>query len=275
MAQYGEYLVHYTIGDVVDNITFEYYQELKARKLKRAEIAEVLGIPDWKLKKLIAANGWGKQIPTVFEQCFSEVDEYSAYWAGFIAADGNVDSKHRVRLMLKHSDLQHLYKFREFCGSTHTIQENTTKYDRCAIEFTSAKVAKDLEGLFSIVPNKTTTLQAPRVNLGGNLRDFIRGYFDGDGSICESFSNQNSNTASLYATFCSGSKDFTAYLVEVLRCLGCTFSVQTFDTKQQIKLNTLQAIKFLDWMYKDAAVYLDRKYSLYENTVVNGNRITR
>lgn len=257
-------------------LNFNSYSELKSKKLKRAEIADIFGIPEWKLKKLIAINGWGKKAPTVDEDSFSELSEAGAYWAGFIAADGNVDNKKRIRIMLKYDDILHIEKFAKFVNSTHAIQTNTDTYNRCAIEFTSAKMCNDLSTIYNIGPNKTDKLLPPIINTEF-IPHFIRGVFDGDGSICESFSNANSITATLYATLVSGSIDFTSWLETFLEFSNITFSTQNKPGAQQIKLNTLQAIKFLNIIYQNSteATRLDRKYAIYKRVVLNNDRLTR
>lgn len=262
-------------------MTIEYtkYLELKQQGLTRAVIAEQFGIPDWKLKKHIAINGWGTKKPTIEnETAFDEYSEYSCYWAGFIAADGCVDSKNRVRIMLKYDDLDHLEKFKDYLKSTHTISVNTDKYNRCSFELTSPHMCDMLDINFNIVPNKTDKLKFPKHLPARYLIHYLRGYFDGDGSICESFSNKNSITASLYATFCSGSRDFSEYLFEYLKntlSLGGHLQEFTDSVKWQLKYNTNDAIALLDYMYEDSEVYLDRKYALYRRIVVDNIRQKR
>lgn len=260
-------------------LTFENYTLLKNEKLSRADIAARFGLPDWKLKKHIAANSWGKKSPVVSNtNAFDEYTPESCYWAGFLAADGNVDTKGRVRLMLKYDDISHLGKFREFMGSTHTIGSNTTEYNRCSFEFTSPYVCETLDLNFNIVPNKSLIYTFPKNIPDELLKHFIRGYFDGDGSICESFSNANSVTATLYATFCSGSYDFAKILYDKLSSiLGLHGHLQDFNTgrKWQIKYNTNDAKKLLTYMYNNDVVSLDRKKLLYIRTVVDNNRMVR
>lgn len=258
-------------------LTQDNYNILKAEGLKRSEIADKFNIPEWKLKKHIAANRWGKVTPIIeFENIFEELDEYSCYWGGFLAADGNVDSKNRIRLMLKYDDIGHLEKFKELLGSTHTIATNTNKYNRCSFEFTHKKIREDLERNFNIVPNKTDKLLFPNHLSTEQLRHYIRGYFDGDGSICESFSNKNSITATLYTTFASGCKEYADVLFKFLQeTLQLRGNNQDYITKSQLKFNTNDSIVLLNWMYSDCNVYLDRKYAMYKRIVLEHNRTTR
>lgn len=255
----------------------ENYKKLKEQGLKRCEISEHFSISEWKLKKYIADNKWGKVLPIIeFDDVFDQLDEYACYWGGFIAADGNVDSKKRVRLMLKYDDLAHLEKFKELLGSTHIIASNTDKYNRCSFEFTHKKICEDLEKYFNIVPNKTDCLKFPyQLNIE-QLRHYIRGYFDGDGSICESFSNKNSITATLYTTFASGCKNFADDLFKFLqKTLNLGGNSQDYGSKSQLKFNTNDSIVLLTWMYKDCNVYLDRKYIKYIDIVRDDHRLTR
>lgn len=256
-------------------LTFENYSQLKAEGLKRAEIAQKFEIPDWKLKKHIASYGWGKKAPSIKNaDAFDDYTEQSCYWAGFIAADGNVDTKGRIRIMLKYDDMNHLVKFRDFLKSDHAISTNTTKYNRCSFEFTDINMCEILELNYNIVPNKTDKYKLPNIPFE-YMRHFIRGYFDGDGSICESFSNKNSITASLYATVASGSKQFAEALFEYLSLnLGTGGHLQKFtdSNKYQLKFNTNDAITLLSWMYGSCSTFLDRKYKLYQTIVVENIR---
>lgn len=260
-------------------LSYTNYLTLKSENLKRSEIADRFGLPEWKLKKHIAKEGWGSKRPSLGnETLFDEYSEEAAYWAGFLAADGNVDLKNRVRLMLKYDDIGHLEKFKQALNSTHTISSNTTEYNRCSFEFTSPYICDILDINYNIVPNKTDRLIFPKHIPDEYLRHYIRGYFDGDGSICESFSNANSTTSSLYATFASGSESFSIalfnYLKEYLKLGG---HLQSFrdSVKWQLKYNTNDAKTLLDYMYKDSAVYLDRKYDLYVKLVINNDRKKR
>lgn len=255
------------------------YLELKQSGLSRNEIAARFDIPEWKLKKHIATNNWGKKPPTIGNlTAFDDYSEQSCYWAGFLAADGNVDSKNRIRLMLKYDDLSHLEKFKNFLQSTHTISTNTEKYNRCSFEFTNKEMCEVLNFNFGIIPNKTDKLEFPIYIPTKYLVHYIRGYFDGDGSICESFSNKNSITASIYTTFASGSKKFSNSLYEYLKyTLNLNGHLQEFEgsTKWQIKYNTNDAKILLEFLYDTCTVYLDRKFALYQRLVVNDIREKR
>jgi hypothetical protein len=259
-------------------INYTNYIELKKTGISRAAMADIFEIPDWKLKKLIAANNWGIKRPTIGnESAFDDFSEESCYWAGFLAADGCVDFKNRVRIMLKYDDINHLEKFRNFLQSTHAISSNTEKYNRCSFELTSAHICEILALNYGIIPNKTDKLEFHKLP-NTYMPAFLRGYFDGDGSICESFSNKNSITASIYATFASGSRHFSEglfnYLQDKLKLGG---HLQEFEgsTKWQLKFNTNDAKTLLQYMYEGSSIHLDRKYALYQRLIVEDIREKR
>ena len=260
-------------------INYTNYIEIKSTGASRAAIAKYFEVPEWKLKKLIATNKWGTLKPIISnENAFDEYSEESCYWAGFLAADGCVDSKNRVRVMLKYDDINHLEKLKAFLQSTHAISSNTDKYYRCSFELTSTHICDVLDLNFNIIPNKTDKLKFPSHIPNKYLVHYIRGYFDGDGSICESFSNKNSITASIYVTFASGCKSFSeelfGYLHNVLN-LGGHLQEFNYSIKWQLKYNTNDAKTLLTYMYDESTVYLDRKYALYQKLIVNDIRETR
>lgn len=261
-------------------LNYTTYKELKDLGASRADIAEFFEIPEWKLKKHIAKENWGKPTPIIEnETAFDEYSEEACYWAGFLAADGNVDSKKRIRLTLKYDDLGHIEKYSEFLKSTYSIWTNIEPpYYKASLEFTNSHICEILEFNYNIIPNKTTQLKFPKHIPDKYLKHYIRGYFDGDGSICESFSNKNSTTATLYATFCSGCEEFIIELYNYLTSkLNLGGYLQEFNdsVKWQIKFNTNDAKTLLRYMYEDSNVYLDRKYAIYQRTVVEDNRKTR
>lgn len=258
-------------------ITFEKYSELKNKKLKRIEIAEVFGLTDSQLKKLIAKKGWGAKRPeTKNQEAFLEYTQASCYWAGFLAADGCIADNNTLKLCLHYDDTAHIQKLKDFLASTNAITSNITKYYRSEINIKSDQICNDLKANFNLTPRKSYTYEFPQALITSPyLRDFIRGYFDGDGCISESFSNVNSRTATLYTTV-TGSGVFIDYLHSLLGDkLEITGTVQTKDNNiKVIKYCTNDSFVFLDYMYKDCDNYLDRKYSLYKN-LSNGIRLTR
>lgn len=215
---------------------------------------------------------------------FSEYSAESAYWAGFLAADGNLRLSHRghkcIRLYLGVVDLRHLEKFKSFLGSGHKIA-TPEKYARCSIEFVSEQIYDDLVSKYNLTPRKSMTYTFPTQVPEEYLGPFLRGYFDGDGCLCESFQNKNSLTAS-YGVTMIGTADFVS---------GCTNAVSPHLAREikykpsyhvngetmVFNLNTRQAKEFLTWIYEGSTeeTRLDRKYEMYDRICVQNIRKTR
>ena len=128
----------------------------------------------------------------VNENYFEKIDsEEKAYFLGFIYADGSVSSKgYTLVLGLAEKDGYIVEKFAE-CLETdykvrHYIQNTTYKdnFEECRITISNKKIKEDLNKL-GVFPGKTLKCSFPTSNqVPDNLiHHFIRGFFDGDGSI--------------------------------------------------------------------------------------------
>jgi len=53
--------------------------------------------------------------------CFSKQTPESDFWAGFIAADGNISDNNRISIGLSSIDQYFIQEFAKWCNSKHTI----------------------------------------------------------------------------------------------------------------------------------------------------------
>lgn len=107
------------------------------------------------------------------------------------------------------------------------------------------------------MPNKSLILKYP--NIPGNLRrHFARGYFDGDGSFGVYGKYKYVNLS------CVGTYDILSNLYSEINAEYSLYNNKRHK-KETIILScyTKKAKKILDYMYKDAKIYLDRKYKKY------------
>ena len=122
-------------------------------------------------------------------EAFSKVTPDSAYWAGFLMADGAITTRSNssplILLGLCAKDRKHLLKFRLFLGSTHAVTRGIVtfcgkKHTRYVFGVRSRQIADDLRG-YGVVPRKTERAEA--TELVNASRDFWRGVVDGDGCL--------------------------------------------------------------------------------------------
>ena len=197
----------------------------------------------------------------VDEGYFDKIDsEDKAYWLGFIVADGNIHRTYlRIRLAAK--DKQHLENFKKAISSQHPIPLYKTNqgHSACRLIIGSRKIVDALSN-YSIVPNKRHILEFPDIP-EGLVRHYIRGYFDGDGSI----SNINQT---LQFSITTGSMPFILDLQERLS-RACNLN----KTKLKQRHHNTWAVSYTgnrqcrriyDYLYANSTIWLDRKREKFE-----------
>lgn len=157
------------------------------------ECAQRFHVNPWTVHRWVREAGvsirpmaMAKRIYTCDEHVFKRSDIESQYWLGFLLADGCIrfrgerKSNATLSLALNEQDLYHLETFKCFMKSTHPISYST-RYKTYRIDITSDTLGHDLY-LKGCIPKKSLTLEYPASGYI-HSRHFIRGYFDGDGSI--------------------------------------------------------------------------------------------
>lgn len=156
---------------------------------------------------------------TCNDSYFSTPDVENSYWAGFIAADGNITKDMSIRIGLQSSDKNHLEKFKKsihFSGNIKTYKyTNTTHKNKfyTRLEIFSHKLCDDIYKNFNITPRKTFSLKFPSLTKSEYILSFITGYIDGDGSIIK-------NKRGLYIIAIIGNLDFLFKMKEELNNLN-------------------------------------------------------
>lgn len=144
----------------------------------------------------------------VNEYVFDIIDtEEKAYWLGFLFADGNVSSKgNKIELSLSSTDIEHLEKFKEFLNYNGNLKEYNTNFikrKRCRLIFSSKHMHTTLCKC-GCIPKKSLILQFPKVELfkeSRYIKDFIRGYVDGDGCLTYQDKQHKIPNISILGTF--------------------------------------------------------------------------
>ena len=202
------------------------------------------------------------------------------YFLGFFAADGNVDLSHgnyRARIKIQTGDKYLLEIFSEWLESNRPIEDRVDKstISKSGIEHSSTLQLSSkpfCERLIELgfPPRKSNILEFPKWIPDDYLSHFIRGYFDGDGSITLFYSPNGKVRAT---TGFDGSNYFIPALKEKLEGIGVSSDI-TPNSKIHMTLN-IDRLKdyllLLDWMYKDANCYLTRKYDKYIELISNRN----
>lgn len=200
---------------------------------------------------------------------FDEWSNNMAYILGFIAADGCIIDRSKstgdkvLSIALGEKDYSHLEKIRDELAPNKKIWKYTKKigknehliyYLRIGSRYICDKLME-----IGIYHRKSKTLKLPIIP-DKYTNHFVRGYFDGDGSFGV-YKNQER------VSIASGSKEFLEDINKIIHSecdLGIKNIVYGKSSKAYYLIyHTLDAIKFCDWMYKNSALYLDRKYEKY------------
>lgn len=196
----------------------------------------------------------------VDDNFFKEIDtEKKAYWLGFIYADGSVRNdkgSHQLNIELNEVDFNHLKKFRRDIKSNKPIKKRKNR-PMCSISINSKEIVSDLFNI-GCVKNKTEYGFLDKNILKDDLtkKAFLRGYLDGDGFI-----DKGSKWRIVYTV---KSEKLLNLLLELLNEYG--IHTKVYDLKSYYRINIERKndfLKLLDILYKDAKVYLDRKYETY------------
>ena len=213
---------------------------------------------------------------------FENIDtEEKAYWLGFMSADGWIgkrdDSNSGVAgLEIQYSDVNHLRKFNKSLEGNYRITDrwrtcslsptrnNQKMHHTCTIRIFSIDMYNDLVK-HGFTNDKSYTFKLPKTIPDNLMRHYMRGYFDGDG--CFTFTKKYFS-----CSFVSASKEILYDFENVLHSVGitstkiCCYQRDGFSMMWRLYINQgddNNKIKFLNYIYKDATVYLDRKYNKY------------
>ena len=156
------------------------------------------------------------RIYKINEAFFDTLSTEMAYVLGFWFADGYMRHEKSYRVAFFSNDKDILESIREAMLSTHPIRKN--KGDNCwSIIIFSRHLYESLQK-FGAHRRKSIDMEFPKIPRRF-IRDFIRGYFDGDGSvfIVEYLATKNhKSTKELRSNFTSGSMTFLVKLMNVL-----------------------------------------------------------
>lgn len=256
---------------------FERWREEELKFLKEnyqeksyKEIGEILGRKEQAIRSKLHFLGLKKEIHHCNYNYFSVIDtEEKAYWLGFIYADGNVNkAQNTLTINLQAGDRGHLAKLNKCLEGNYSVKvtediRGDKTYWNARLSVYSTKLVKDLINK-GVVPNKTSIITFPKIQ-NDLVRHFVRGYFDGDGTICER--KHKKRSSDLACSFTCGNQTFLESIRKILFENNInSYIVQTNENKTYLSLAGLQnPDNFLKYIYKDATIYLDRKFEKMEH----------
>lgn len=244
-------------------------QMAKEYDCKRFQIYYILeknGIPR-------KSNSEANRRYTIDENYFDVIDTpEKAYVLGFLFADGyNNNINNSIVLSLNQSDYQILEDIKELCHSNKPLyfyeavhRDGVMRY-YANMTLCSKHMCDSLNDK-GMVPNKSLVLDFPKGVPDEYMSHFYRGYFDGDGCF-HHYSNPRYNNRNLVqltssAIFCEKSKEYLNHKLGVHFYI--TDAKHWSSNTKNLRISSHDDVKtFLDWIYQDASIKLQRKYDLY------------
>lgn len=232
-------------------------------------------------KKMGLTNNTKKTIKV--NNIFAKYNSESSYWAGFLNADGHINLyqpeyrkniNYKLGVTLSKKDEEHLKKLINILGYSSyrygisSIRNKTNEN----IQFATNKkeISLDLINKFDIIPGKKSCNEKFPVNIPKKyMKDYIRGYFDGDGSVgC--YNNNLKVVIVAGQDFCNQLKDFLSK--EKGESIGYIYQETPNDIGEKNNLYRYCIFKqsHIQWFYnylysnKDC-IKLERKYNIFYN----------
>lgn len=210
---------------------------------------------------------------------FSHDNEESFYIAGFLEADGCIKERKQipntVSLDLLDKDEKHLIKIKDILKSDYKIHTAIAKNSlrnpkykdsiKKGFAITSEQMCKDLLR-FGVTPRKTHTYVFPEwLKTHPLVNHFMRGSVDGDGSFWL-------NKDTVYFNIL-GTENLVKTFHEIL-IKECNLPIDSGHIKQRQGCWSLEyggnliVGKISNFLYKDATIYLERKYDIAKKSII-------
>lgn len=237
------------------------------------------------MKKYSLKMSKARKVYTLDEHVFDSIDtEEKAYWLGFLMSDGyNNEKRHCFALRLKQDDFEILEKFQRFLKTdapiytfTKVINSPNDIRSYCEMYIHSVTLSKQLS-ILGCTQGKTYTLEFPCYIDNSLLNHFLRGYFDGDGCISVKDRldrRKKRGTCKRYQATITGRYEFLNIYEKIVSSntkipLG---KIQKFKNNFAASIHYSgknQVSTFLNYLYKDATIYLQRKYDIYKEYCIS------
>lgn len=201
---------------------------------------------------------------TLKENYFHKINtQKKGYYLGWMFSDGYVSSNgFSFGFCLNSKDKEHIINF---IKDLHIDQEPYfyKNRDAVAINVANQKMHEDLIKL-GCVPKKSLVIKAPRKVPKRLAQHFIRGYFDGDGSI--GFQTNQQPQLSFV-----GTKELMEWIQKQIPVKSGLYGFKHTQNNTYRIVITKQAdvIKMYSYLYKDATCALSRKKEKFQEVINN------
>lgn len=203
----------------------------------------------------------------VDETVFDTIDEKAAYFLGLFCADGWITGQYSGReyyavgIGLDKHDIELLDQIRTWLKTDRPYYKQR---GMLALSITNRAIWRKMHEL-GLGHKKFNRLSIPRCVTGNLLRHFVRGYFDGDGSI-------SAGRGQLRWRICG----YEPFMLEMVDAIEKATGIKTFYRFVQFNSDgtkfgevgfygNLRAPALFNWMYDGSTIKMKRKHDRYVN----------
>lgn len=246
--------------------------EMYQRGALLKDIANTFGTTRATVSKLIKKNGVKIDRFTYHfnEHYFDQVDSQDkAYILGLLWADGhNRVDKGSVILELQEDDRLLLEKINSATENERPLRmvalnEKNPSWKNQYNLLWQSKHLSNILNKYGMCQRKSLVLEFP-IWLDKNLYShFVRGYVDGDGCVCYMKHNRKIQVSM------TGTRMFLEYVQKICESIGVKSYISHDKRANEVIcqlsiVSNMCSATFLDWMYKDANLKIERKYDKYQ-----------
>lgn len=205
------------------------------------------------------------------------LSENSSYLLGLLLADGGFEVNKPNKLSFVSIDKSLIDFVREQLGITNkvmykppgveTIQGRIVQCKpKYSLYFYSSFIVKSLQELGVSIKGRSFDFSTNKIK----HKDYLRGFLDGDG--CITHGTYKSKGAMYLSVSFVGSlsmmEDLKFYL-RTERGLSSLISKCSSQKIVQLHMKKRSSLHFCEWIYKDASMFLERKYNKYYEVIVD------
>lgn len=204
-----------------------------------------------------------RRIYPINESFFDNINsEEKAYILGLLYADGyNSKRNNTVRLILQERDKNILYKINDLIQPTKPLSfirsKNKNHQNYYSLSIHNIHISNQLEKL-GCGQAKTFDIKFPNFLPSNLIVHFVRGYVDGDGYI---------GVGSKKCLSIVSNKDFCTSLINIFPNYHFSKIINKRGDNRIVTLHMSgrkQIESFLNLLYSNANIYIDRKYDAYK-----------
>jgi len=204
------------------------------------------------------------------DEYFKTESSNMAYILGFLAADGTVrKNTNEIKVTVSAVDRDFLVMLNEELESEYIVKDFITSqgYSASTLAFTSETIKHDLAA-YNVVPTKTFNFKFPEKLNKKYWIDFIRGYFDGDGSV------STAGNCGIKWQLCSATEDVLKHVVDFFYE---EYGIPKVTVRKEKRVHDLFVIaystnatkKIYEILYSEDSLYLKRKKDKFDTLVNN------